>query len=93
MPTLDEAKAHLNITFDTDDTVIESKLGAATVWVTEYIAAEYRENPPAPVGEAILQLTAHWYQNREGVTVGVTGEALPMGVKTLLAPYRDWDIF
>jgi len=93
-PSLEQAKAHLNrAEITTDDAVIQQKLDAATAWVIEYIAEEYRDEPPTPVVEAVFQLMAHWYQNREGVAVGVTTEVLPLGVKALLAPYRDWNIF
>lgn len=93
-PSLEQAKAHLNRSeINTDDAVIQQKLDAATAWVLEYIADEYRDEPPTPVVEAVFQLMAHWYQNREGVAVGVAAETLPLGIRTLLAPYRSWDIF
>lgn len=38
---------------------------------------------PALLKEAIRQLVAHWYENREAQTV-------PAGLADLLAPYREW---
>lgn len=43
---------------------------------------------PAPIKVAILMLVAHWYRNREPVTVGAAVENLPFGVEALLSPYR-----
>jgi uncharacterized phiE125 gp8 family phage protein len=45
--------------------------------------------PPA-ISEAILQMVAHWYENREAVaTVGV-GSMMPLQAIDLLHPYRIW---
>jgi hypothetical protein len=45
---------------------------------------------PAPVIEAVLQITAHLYENREATLVGVTAQQLPFGALDLLSPYRAW---
>lgn len=44
---------------------------------------------PAPLRQAVLMLTAHYFENRE-VMQGADGggQALPLGVHALLAPYR-----
>lgn len=87
--TLDQAKAHLNITIDADDALLTDKLAAAKAWVSSYTAADPdADTAPAPIREAVLQLTAHLYQNREASLVGVTAMALPFGFLDLLAPYR-----
>jgi hypothetical protein len=90
MLTLADAKAHLNVTFDTDDALITSKLATATDWVALYTGAEITDATPKPVNEAILQLTAHLYQNRETSLVGVQAQSLPMGFLDLLEPFRAW---
>ncbi|WP_234680799.1 head-tail connector protein [Bradyrhizobium monzae] len=87
--TLDQAKAHLNVTIDADDTLLTDKLAAAKAWIGAYTASDPDVNgTPAPVNEAVLQLTAHLYENREASLVGLTASALPFGFLDLLAPYR-----
>ncbi|QOZ76716.1 phage gp6-like head-tail connector protein [Bradyrhizobium sp. CCBAU 53351] len=87
--TLDQAKAHLNVTFDADNALLTDKLAAAKAWVGAYTASDVdADGTPAPVNEAVLQLTAHLYQNREASLVGVTATELPFGFLDLLAPYR-----
>ncbi|WP_375763078.1 head-tail connector protein [Bradyrhizobium sp. Pha-3] len=89
MITLDQAKAHLNITTDLDDALIQGKLDAAKAWVGSYTASDAdADTAPAPVREAVLMLTANLYENREASLVGVTAQALPFGLLDLLAPYR-----
>ena len=91
MPTLalEQAKAHLNVTIDADDALITDKLAAAKAWVGAYTASDIdTDSTPAPVREAVLQLTAHLYENREASLVGVTASALPFGFLDLLAHYR-----
>lgn len=43
-------------------------------------------NVPAALRAAVLLLTAHWYENREAV--GESQTELPLGVASLIAPYR-----
>ncbi|MHC4051500.1 head-tail connector protein [Bradyrhizobium sp. 25ACV] len=89
--TLDQAKAHLNVTLDNDDALLTDKLAAAKAWVSAYTAGDPdADGAPAPLQEAVLQLTAHLYQNREASLVGVTAQQLPFGFLDLLAPYRAW---
>jgi hypothetical protein len=93
--TLPALKAHLNITIDLDDPMLNDKLAAAKAWVSSYIGsdpdavdADGNGTAPAPIGEAILQLAAHLYENREATLVGVTAQQLPFGFLDLLSPYR-----
>ncbi|MFZ3035380.1 MAG: head-tail connector protein [Parvibaculum sp.] len=43
---------------------------------------------PQPLKLAILLLATHWFENREPVSLGETGRELPLGVASLVAPYR-----
>ncbi len=43
---------------------------------------------PAPLRQAILLLTAHWYENREPVIAGATAATFPDAVIGLIEPYR-----
>jgi hypothetical protein len=89
--TIIQAKQHLNITFDYDDPLICGKLAAAKAWIQSYTASDPdADGAPSPIGEAVLQLTAHLYANREATLVGVTAQQLPLGFVDLLAPYRAY---
>jgi uncharacterized phiE125 gp8 family phage protein len=48
---------------------------------------------PAPIRHAVLLLVSHWYRNRDAV-VGVdnrdSSTELPLGVESLLGPFRVW---
>jgi gp6-like head-tail connector protein len=89
MIDLETAKAHLNVTTNVDNALISDKLSAAKAWVAAYTASDPdADSAPAPIGEAVLQLTAHLYENREASLVGVSASALPFGFLDLLAPYR-----
>lgn len=45
--------------------------------------------PPALV-EAVSQLAAHWYENREATLVGVNAQELPFGVWNIVNEYREY---
>jgi hypothetical protein len=93
MPIVDlpELCRHLNITTTDDYELLNNKLAAAIAWVEAYTGGPLDpENVPAPINEAILQLVAHLYENREATLIGLTAQALPMGFLDLLEPYRAW---
>jgi hypothetical protein len=89
---LADMKAHLNVTFETDDTLIQGKIDAAEDWISKYVGAPWPPTAPVPGSllEAIRQLAAHLYENREASLVGVTSQELPFGLLDLLLPYRSW---
>lgn len=43
---------------------------------------------PAAIRSAMLLMIGNWYENREAVVVGATVAELPLGVQSLLYPYR-----
>lgn len=88
--SLDKLKQHLNITDDADNELLTDKLAAASAWVAAYTGGPIDDATPAPILEAIRQLAAHLYENREASLVGVTAQSLPFGMLDLLAPYRCW---
>jgi hypothetical protein len=93
---VEDAKAHMNVTSDDDDALIEAKIGAAEAWIGEFIgsalddAETFPNGCPEPVKEAVRQLTAHLYENREATIVGVTASDIPLGLFDLVAPYRRY---
>jgi uncharacterized phiE125 gp8 family phage protein len=51
--------------------------------------AGYADGEAPDLDQAALMLVAHWYQNREAVSVGNTlAVELPLGVEMLVRPYR-----
>jgi hypothetical protein len=91
---VDILKQHLNITFDADDFLLSQKLAAATSHAERLLgfslAEEFGAEVPADLEEAILQLAAHWYSNREAVLVGVTAMDLPSGFADVINSHRNW---
>lgn len=89
--TLDKLKAHLNVTIDDDDGLLTDKLAASKAWVAGYTASDVdADGTPEPVNEAVLQLAASLYENREINLVGVQAQQLPFGFLDLLASFRAW---
>jgi uncharacterized phiE125 gp8 family phage protein len=43
---------------------------------------------PQPIRQALLLLTAHWYENREPVEIGAAATVIPNSISELLSPYR-----
>ena len=83
-------KQNLNVDHDLDDALLDHKLAAAEAWVLGGVETAYQTAPlPAPVTEAILQLAALWYEQREAASLGGNVAAIPFGVHDLLAPYRE----
>lgn len=92
MPHTDLAllKAHLNIDHDHDDALLTHKLAAAESWVNDWTGECVNGHSPARVVEAVLQLAAHWYANREAATAGAL-VPVPFGVTDLLRSSSAWD--
>ncbi len=89
--SLASLKAHLNLTTDIDDAMLADKLAAASEWIAKYTGIPADDaDMPAPVNEAVRQLAAHLYENREASLIGVTAQALPFGMMDMLEPYREW---
>jgi uncharacterized phiE125 gp8 family phage protein len=45
---------------------------------------------PEPIRQAIMRLTAHFYDHRDTIHIGGAVTDLPFHIKALLAPYRAW---
>ncbi|MAZ83133.1 MAG: DNA-packaging protein [Hoeflea sp.] len=94
--TIDEAKAHLNILEDDDDALISGQLKAAESHVERLLGYRFAsvewdaETLPDDIRQAVLQLAAHWYENREASVVGVSANAIPFGVREILAEWREY---
>ena len=94
--SLDALKAHLNISENHDDAVLDQKLAAAHAAVARFtgldLDEEYTEEiAPADLVEGVLQYAAHLFAYREGQQFEQNAKAAaPLGVFDLLAPYKTW---
>lgn len=87
------AKKHLGVTEDDDDDLISAKIDSAQALLEGWLgyAIEDRfETAPADLIEAVLQLMAHAYENREASIVGLTIASVPLGVRDVIAARRDY---
>lgn len=88
-------KEHLGVTISCDDMIIAGKIRAAQDHIERLLGYKIEEEfdpaevPPSLI-EAVLQLAAHWYENREATVVGVSAQTLPLGVQDIVREYRGW---
>ncbi|ANV22848.1 head-tail connector protein [Agrobacterium pusense] len=96
--TTEQMKAQLNILSSEDDEIIGRKIEAAQNHIERllgfkieetYGGTDQEEIPPALI-EAVCQLAAHWFENREAALVGVSGEDLPFGLWQIVNEYREY---
>jgi hypothetical protein len=90
--TVENLKRHLNLEASdtTEDAILTEKISVATAFVESYTGGAVTNASPEPLNEAIRQLAAHLFENREASLVGVTAKELPFGFLDLIAPYRAW---
>lgn len=76
-----------------DDAFLAGKIAAAESWIEAYVGAPLADMDPMPgaIREAILQLAAHLFVNREAVLVSVSASPVPFGVVDLIRPWRAWE--
>ncbi|MCB1334949.1 MAG: head-tail connector protein [Roseivivax sp.] len=82
-------KQHMALDHDLDDALLSHKLDAAEAWAALFTGTAIPDPAPAPITEAVLQLAAFWYANREAVAMGITSAPVPFGVHALLSPYKE----
>jgi hypothetical protein len=92
-----DIKQHLRVTLegsegDAEDLLIVGKMLAAETWVGLYLGVPLSTLAPLPdpIQEALRQLVAFLYDNREAAVVGnsILVTAMTPGFYDLLAPYR-----
>lgn len=105
--TLAEAKTHLRVLHDDDDTYIATLISAARQYAEGYQNRVYlsytqgegenavtvpEETMPALVKAACLLIVGHLYEHREAVNIGNITTEIPLGVRTLLNINRNMPV-
>ena len=87
-------KKHVRVDFDEDDEYLQHLLEVAEVAVINGTNREAQElsdmgggSLPSPIQHAIMMLAAHWYNQRESVSVSQM-HAVPDSLQALIKPYR-----
>lgn len=93
-------KGQLNMTDDEADEIDDAVLGrlidAAKTHAERVLGykldntTELPDGAPADLEHAILMIAAHWFNEREAVLIGVTGQATPFGADQILGEYRNY---
>lgn len=99
--TLAQIKEQLNLTDDigtADDALLNRKIAAAQGHIERLLGFKIEERYggaeqdgiPDALVEAVSQLAAHWYENREATLVGVSAQELPFGVWPIINEFREY---
>lgn len=82
---------------DHDDALIEQKIEAAQAHLERLLgftlAEKYTDegaDVPEPLREAIMQLAAWWYEQREAAVIGDQVRRAPFSVAEIAQEYREW---
>ncbi|MED4261971.1 head-tail connector protein [Priestia aryabhattai] len=90
---LDFVKNYLRIDHEEDDILLNTMLVAAQNFIQSYLNKRFSdyEEIPDEFSIACLALVAHWYENREIQSAGVTKQELSFVFSGLLDLHRDWN--
>ncbi len=93
--SLDELKAHVNVTFDDDDDALQGYLDAATEYIRPFLVDDPEgDSPPgepsADLKQATLLIAADWYARREASIDSNLAE-IPFGATQILNGLRSWN--
>lgn len=99
---LDAVKEQVNQTENFDDALLQRKIDAAQSHIESLLGFTIEDRypptdddepvstvPPA-LAECVLQLAAHWYENRESVLIGINAQPLPLGFDHIVSNFRDY---
>lgn len=99
---LEKVKQNLILDHATDDALLEGFITAAVSYAESYQhipAGHYRHNPMPPTTEqAVIMLSSHFYESRDGSTGGFFGDNVQAGqqvwntVNLLLRLDREWKV-
>jgi hypothetical protein len=94
--SLTDLKAQANVTGDADDALLTRLLSVATKMVEKQLGYALDDDDilpdgaPADLEHAVYLVATHLYENREATLIGLTGQALPLGVPEILAEHRNY---
>jgi hypothetical protein len=99
---LAKVKANLILEHDQDDVLLLGFIRAAVSYAESYQhrpAGHYAKAPlPSTTEQAVVMLSSHFYESRDGSTAGFFGDSVQAGrqvwdtVNMLLRLERDWKI-
>lgn len=90
--SLDEAKQHLRVDHDEEDTLIQGYLDAAAQYCLDLCnLAEPPEGADLVFRQATLLVLGHWFRTRMAVAEGSATEP-PHAVTALISRHRLWNI-
>ncbi len=99
---LPKVKANLVLEHNEDDDLLKGYIRAAVSYAESYQHVSegwYSENPMPPTTEqAVIMLSSHFYESRDGSTAGFFGDSVQAGqqvwntVNMLLRLDRDWRV-
>lgn len=90
--TLGEQKAHMRVEFSDDDIHIEALIEAAQSHLEQLLGYEIEEEfetLPSDIIEAVMQLAASWYENREATSAEALSE-VPIGLWAIIRERRNY---
>jgi len=100
--SLVKVKANLIITHDADDAIITQFITAATSYAETFQSVpegSYAENKmPATTEQAVIMLSSHFYESRDGSTGGFFSDSVPASqqvwntVNMLLRLHKNWKV-
>lgn len=99
--TLEMLKDQLSFTDDVgtaDDDLLEGKIDAAQAHVERLLGftiettfgGDGQGEVPAPLIEAVSQLAAWWYLQRESASIEGRPSEVPFNVREIISEYREW---
>ncbi|MDL2318591.1 head-tail connector protein [Eubacteriales bacterium OttesenSCG-928-A19] len=99
---LEKVKKNLILEHSADDELVQGFIRAAVAYAESYQhkpAGTYTDSPMPPTTEqAVIMLSSHWYESRDGSTGGFFADSVPAGqqvwtaVNNLLRLERDWRV-
>jgi len=99
---LEKVKANLIITHDADDAIIAQFITVATSYAETFQSVpegSYAENKmPATTEQAVIMLSSHFYESRDGSTGGFFSDSVPASqqvwntVNMLLRLHKNWKV-
>jgi len=99
---LRRAKENMIVGHNRDDQLIEELIRSAVSYAEEYQHLEEgryeRKKMPKTTEQAVIMLTSHWYESRDGGTAGFFGDNVSASsnimetVNALLIRNRVWEV-